>query len=79
MKTKLTLRVDQSLVRKAKHAAAIRDKSVSLMFSEYIELISADSDMDGKLPPVTASLKGVLKNNKLSEADYKRHLSEKYG
>ncbi len=55
-----------------------RGKSVSRMVSDYIESIGSQPDSKKVLPPTTASLIGILKGQKISEADYKRHLREKY-
>jgi len=79
MKTKLTLRMDDTLVRKAKSVAKMRGKSVSLMLSEYIDSFGRDIPDEHDLPPVTSSLLGVLKDKSVSEDDYKKHLLEKYG
>ena len=77
MNTKLTLRVEEALVAEAKTQAARRGKSVSQMFGEFVSSLGARRQRDG-LPPVTSSLLGVIKTSRVSEADYKRHLREKY-
>jgi hypothetical protein len=79
MQTKLTLRIDDALVRKAKSVAKMRGKSVSLMMSEYIDSFGRDLLVEHDLPPVTSSLLGILKDKSASEDDYKKHLLEKYG
>jgi len=82
MNAKLTLRMDDELVRQAKAEAARRGKSVSQMVGEFVDSLSAArrdvARRDEELPPVTASLVGVLKGHDVSEADYKKHLLEKY-
>ena len=82
MNTKLTLRMDDELVRQAKEEAARRGKSVSQMVGEFVDSLSAarrDATRgEEDLPPVTASLVGVLKGHDVSQADYKKHLLEKY-
>lgn len=79
MKTKLTLRMDDALVKKAKQEARRRGKSVSMMMSEYIDSFQSPDSSEEELPPVTASLFGILKGKSISEDDYKKHLMEKYG
>ena len=76
MKTKLTLRMDEGLVRQAKAQAARRGKSVSQMVGEFVAILSAKRRR--RLPPVTDSLLGVMKGHRLSGKDYKKHLQEKY-
>jgi len=77
MNTKLTLRIDELLVRQAKKQAARRGKSVSQMFGEFVASLD-ESETGRRLPPVTDSLLGVMKGHRFSEKDYKRHLKEKY-
>jgi len=77
MNTKLTLRIDDLLVRQAKTQAARRGKSVSQMFSEFVESLGANAPRQS-LPPVTGSLLGIMKGHRVSEKDYRKHLQEKY-
>ena len=79
MKNKLTLRLDDSLIRRAKKRAKQKGTSVSQMVADYFALIETEqSTTDRDLPPITASLTGILKNKEVQEEDYKRHLEEKY-
>ena len=78
MNTKLTLRMDETVVQKAKIEAKRRGKSVSRMVSEFIESIGLQQTSEKVLPPTTASLVGILKGKEISEEDYKTHLREKY-
>ncbi len=77
MNTKLTLRMDDMLVAEAKTHAARQGKSVSQLFGEFVASLGA-CKRDGHLPPVTGSLLGIMKDHRVSEADYKKHLREKY-
>jgi hypothetical protein len=78
MNTKLTLRMDDTIVRKAKIEAKRRGKSVSRMVAEFIESIGLEQTSEKDLPPTTASLVGILKGKEISEEDYKTHLRDKY-
>jgi len=78
MTTKLTLRMDKILVAKAKREARHRGKSVSKMVAEYFGALGEEADRADALPPVTASLFGLLKKASVSEKDYRRHLKDKY-
>lgn len=77
MNTKLTLRMDDALVRQAKNHAARRGKSVSQMFGEFVSSLGTRRHK-GHLPPVTGSLLGIMKGSGVSENDYKEHLREKH-
>lgn len=77
MNAKLTLRMDDMLVAEAKTHAARRGKSVSKMFGEFLTSLGT-SQHGSDLPPVTESLLGIMKGNRVAEPDYKEHLREKY-
>ena len=77
MNTKLTLRIDDVLVHQAKVQAAQRGKSVSQMFSEFVQSLGA-SRRAPSLPPITGSLLGIMKSHPMTEDDYKQHLQEKH-
>lgn len=79
MKNKLTLRLDDSLIKRAKKRAKKKGTSVSQMVADYFALIESDqSSPIQKLPPITASLAGILKNANIREEDYKKHLEDKF-
>ncbi len=79
MKNKLTLRLDDSLIKRAKKRAKEKGTSVSQMVADYFALIESERSITKRrLPPITASLAGILKNEDIKEEDYKKHLEEKY-
>ena len=91
MKTKLTLRLDDAVVARAKAYAAARGTSVSGLVEDYFRLVAAEPGGDGghgpasdaadwraSLPPITRSLVGIAEGVDVTEEDYKRHLEEKH-
>lgn len=78
MQTKLTLRMDDALIRSAKEHARRSGKSLSRLVSEYLALLDADKDDSVDLPPTVRSLKGALRDAGVGREDYLRHLEEKY-
>lgn len=77
MQSKLTLRLDDSLIHHAKIYAKKHDKSLSKVVADYLKILTSDS----KLPtpaPITQSLIGILGSTKIDDADYKKHLEDKY-
>ncbi len=79
MQTKLTLRLEDELIEKAKILARQRGKSVSKLVSEYFKFItSKELKSEEDLPPVVKSLYGSLANSKSKESDYKKYLEGKY-
>lgn len=78
MNTKLTLRMDVEQVRTAKAEAARRGKSVSKMVGEFFDALAAGAQPRSELPPVTASLVGILKDGDITKSDYHDHLRKKH-
>ena len=77
MQTKLTLRLEDSLIQQAKSYAKQHDKSLSQVVADYFQVLTQQS----KKPvtsPITQSLIGVLDASDFDENDYKKHLEEKF-
>ncbi len=77
MQTKLTLRLDESLIQKAKRYAKQHDKSLSQVVSDYFQILTRKAE-GSETPPITRSLVGVLEGGHIEVDDYKKHLEEKY-
>lgn len=83
MKTKLTLTIEQNVIKKAKDYAKSKDRSLSDIIENYLKLITrTENNFNEKISntPLTDSLVGVFKeakkinhNKELLEA-----LEEKY-
>ena len=79
MKTKLTLRVDDHLIKSAKEYSAQTGKSVSKIVSDLFVIIRNEKlKKSSSITPTVVSLKGIMKESKFSEDDYKSHLEDKY-
>ena len=79
MNTKLTLRVDDRLIESAKEYSAQTGKSVSKIVSDLFVIIKNEKlNKSSSIAPTVESLKGILKESKISEDDYKSHLEDKY-
>ena len=79
MQTKLTLRLEDHLIEQAKSYAAHAGKSVSQIVSDYFKLLT--SEKIKQVPPstpITQSLRGLLRESKLDEKDYKKYLEGKH-
>jgi hypothetical protein len=72
--SKLTLSVDENVVARAKRYASRRGVSVSSLVETYLENVTRVEEPQP--PPILKSLRGSLKG--VSEADYRRFLSEKH-
>lgn len=79
MSDKLTLRIEQKLIQRAKKYASKKGTSVSKLVADYFQAIDAEeSESNLSLPPVTKALSGILNADKVTEDDYKAHLADKY-
>ena len=72
---KLTLSVDEDVIRKAKRYSRRHDTSISRLVTEFL---SSLSDGEGFEAPVVSRLRGVLSSD-VSVEEYRDHLAEKYG
>ncbi len=72
--SKLTLSVDEKVVRDAKRYAAARSTSVSQLVERYLALL-AETRTDEQ-PPVLKLLRGAARRQ--SADAHRRHLSRKY-
>jgi hypothetical protein len=80
MYTKLTLRLEDTVIQEAKECARRVGKSVSQMVEEYFTLLKTigRSQTEEELPPTVKHLKGLLRGANVSEEDYYRYLEEKH-
>lgn len=79
MNTKLTLRLDERLIDRAKQHANRSGKSVSRIVSDFFALIETEDPIPGtELTPRVRAMIGSLKGASTTEADYRRYLEEKY-
>ena len=82
MNTKLTLRLDDVLIRQTKDYARLQGKSISQIVSDYFTAIGGaplqKRIKKRRLGPISTQLCGSLKGVSYSELDYKKHLEKKY-
>jgi len=77
MDTKLTLKLDSSIIERAKRHAKDKNISLSKMIENYLQALTRKDDTAFEISPLVKSLSGVLKNDSDSQ-DYTDFLSEKY-
>lgn len=84
MQAKLTLRMEESVIRKAKRMARQKRSSVSKMVAQFIIAESEDAETELKYPPITSSMIGLLNDASVKNRevdlieDHKQHLREKH-
>ena len=79
MQTKLTLRLDDELINRAKSYAKKSGKSVSQLVAGYFSLLDDIPVKEtSEFTPIVRSLKGSLKGAKVGQKDYHKYLEEKH-
>jgi hypothetical protein len=82
VQTKLTLRLEQRLIRRAKAYARRTGKSVSQLVADFFGRLEAPADEATRgvvaQSPAVQSLVGALAGARVDEADYRAHLAEKH-
>ena len=81
MHAKLTLRLEDRLIRRAKSFARKTGKSVSRIVADYFTALEQPPARDKQmpLPPLVRSLKGALRSARIDEEHYRRYLEHKHG
>ena len=78
MQTKLTLRLDDRLIRRAKKHAGRAGKSLSRMVADYFSALTSPETPRSEPTPTVAGLKGILKGTRIDSKDYRAYLEEKH-
>ena len=79
MQTKLTLRLDDRLIKRAKTYAQRSGKSLSEVVADLLSRLHEPNDQESeRLSPAVRSLVGALTGSKVSREDYRKRVEEKY-
>ncbi len=81
MSTKLTLRLDDEVIRKAKKKASAKGISLSRMVEDYFKAVAEQGQIEARESPVLYEVSGVLSGTQDAaelRATYRRRLAEKY-
>ena len=82
MNTKLTLTIEQEIIKRAKDYAKEKNRSLSDIIENYLKVLTKEEKQqkDKKLKPVVSSLKGSFKmpNNMDYKKELRNRLEEKY-
>ncbi len=60
MDTKLTLRLEQNIIEKAKGYARLHGTSLSAIIENYLQKITDDKEEKEKITPLVKSLSGIV-------------------
>ena len=77
MNTKLTLTIEQDVIKRAKDYAKEKNRSLSDIIENYLKMLTKEEQKqkDKKLNPIVKSLKGSFKMPK--DMDYKKELGNR--
>ena len=79
MQTKLILRLDDQLIRRAKSYARRSGKSLSELVADlFSRLNTAEESSPRELTPAVRSLAGALSGRQSTREEFRRHLDEKH-
>lgn len=80
METKLTLKLNQEVIEKAKEYAKFNQISLSKLIENYLENITSKIEQPNDITPLVRSLSGLITENSLNDhkQDYAEFLEEKY-
>ncbi|MBI4356520.1 MAG: antitoxin [Gammaproteobacteria bacterium] len=77
--TKLTLRLDETLIERAKRYAQQHHQSVSQLVAKYFSLLDQNKRIEKtENTPIVQFLRGSLRHARVAKEDYHRHLEKKY-
>ena len=77
MQSKLTLRLEDDVIKQAKIYAKAHQTSLSKVVADYFQVLTMEKNTS-EIPPITRSLVGVLNDADIDLDDYKQHLEKKY-
>jgi Family of unknown function (DUF6364) len=80
MDTKLTLKLEQLIIEKAKTYAKSKKTSISKLIENYLQLLVEDQELSNEITPLVKSLSGIIKNDQElnDKKTYGEYLSSKY-
>ena len=68
--TRVSLSMDDSVLKRARHHSEVRKVSISKLFVSMVCMLDEAESRQRELPPLTRQLKGLLKPNAPHPADW---------
>ncbi|QQO07865.1 DUF6364 family protein [Breznakiella homolactica] len=78
METKLTLKLDKSVIQSAKKYAEKNNRSLSKLVEDYFKNLTSDTEPKKRYSPLVEELSGVVSEKDLNDIDYVNYLEKKY-
>jgi hypothetical protein len=67
METKLTLKLDQTVIKSAKKYAENNNRSLSKLVEDYFKNLLSENIQEEKYPPLIKKLSGIISENDLKK------------
>ncbi|MDR1748519.1 MAG: DUF6364 family protein [Spirochaetaceae bacterium] len=78
METKLTLKLDKSVIDSAKEYAEENNRSLSKLVEDYFRNLVSEEKSPKRYSPLVEELSGVVSETDLKYTDYVEYLEKKY-
>ncbi len=78
METKLTLKLDQSVIQSVKKYAETNNRSLSKLVEDYFKNLISETEPHRHFSPLVEELSGVISEKDLKNIDYVSYLEQKY-
>ena len=78
METKLTLKLDEKVIKSVKHYAGKNHRSVSRLAEDYFRKLAGDALPKSRYSPLVEELSGIVAEADATNTDYVAHLERKY-
>ncbi|MCD1655976.1 DUF6364 family protein [Treponema zuelzerae] len=78
METKLTLKLDQSVIQSVKKYAQTNNRSLSKLVEDYFRNLISENEPIKHFSPLVEELSGVISEKDLNKIDYVQYLEHKY-
>ena len=78
METKLTLKLDQSVIQSVKRYAEKNNRSLSKLVEDYFRNLISENEPQKHFSPLVEELSGVISDSDIKNLDYVSYLEQKY-
>lgn len=78
METKLTLKLDKTVIESVKRYAMTNNRSLSRLVEDYFRNLLSENEPQRQYSPLVEELSGVISEKDLENLDYVHYLEQKY-
>lgn len=78
METKLTLKLDQTIIQSVKQYAMKNNRSLSRLVEDYFRNLLSENEPQRQFSPLVEELSGVISEKDMEKLNYVNYLEQKY-